>query len=119
MFGLGRIQIYIIAGIFVFGALTTTYYSWRKGIEREALLEFNQKQLEQTLKDQEKLRQDLEVIGKKQQEIEAANNADKKVFKSKMETINRDLDSKESVSTDRPSSPVLKNTVSKLKDAPK
>lgn len=117
MFGLGRIQLYIIAGVFIFGALMTGYYQWRKGIEREALLEYNQKQLEQNLKDQAELKKKLADIDSKQKEIDAANSADKKVFKDKLNTINADIDSKGTV--DRPASAVLKKTVNKLKDAPK
>jgi hypothetical protein len=114
---MGRIQLYIIGGILLFGALTGFYYQWRKGIEREALLEYNQKQIEQNIKDQEVMKQKLLEIGQKQVEIEAANAADKKEFKGKMETINTDIDSKDTV--DRPASDVLKKTVNKLKDAPK
>ena len=114
---MGRIQLYIIGGIFLFGALTTFYYNWRKGIEREALLEYNQAQLEQNIKDQEELKKKLADMDLKQKEIEAANSADKKVFKDKINTINADIDSKNTV--DRPASAVLKNTVNKLKDAPK
>jgi Tfp pilus assembly protein PilN len=113
----GRIQLYIFIGIVGFGILSGLYYSWRKGIEREALLEYNQAQIEQNIKDQEELKKKLTDIDKKQAEIEAANSADKKEFKDKMETINTAIDSKETV--DRAASDVLKKTVTKLKDAPK
>ena len=114
---MGRIQLYIIGGIFLFGALTAFYYNWRKGIEREALLEYNQAQLEQNVKDQAELKKKLADMDSKQKEIEAANSTDKKVFKGKLESINADIDSKTTI--DRPASTVLKNTVNKLKDAPK
>jgi len=113
----GRLQLYIFIGIISFGALTAFYYQWRKGIEREALLAYNQAQIEQNIKDQEVMKQKLLEIGTKQAEIEAANAADKTVFKGKMETINTEIDSKGTI--DRPASDVLKKTVNKLKDAPK
>lgn len=115
----GRLQLYIVIGIFVFGAMTAGYYSWRKGIEREALLEYNQRQLEQNVKDQEILKQQLEDISAKQKEVEAANAADKKAFKDKIESIDADLSTKETAATDRPASDVLKKTVTKLKDVVK
>ena len=115
----GRLQLYIIIGIFAFGALTAGYYSWRKGIEREALFEYNQKQVEQDAKDKEILRQQLEDINSKQKEIEAANAAEKKLLKDKLEAINTDLSSKETKASDRPASDVLKKTVTKLKDVVK
>lgn len=114
---MGRIQLYIIAGILLFGALTGIYYNWRSGIEREALMEYNQKQLEQSIKDQEILKQQLLNIDKKQKEIDAANTADKTEFKNKMTEVNTVIESKDTV--DRPASDVLKKTVTKLKDAPK
>jgi hypothetical protein len=114
---MGRIQLYIIGGIFLFGALTAFYYNWRKGIEREALLEYNQAQLEQNEKDQQAMKEKLAAMAKRQAEIEAENAADKKAFKGKMEEINTVIESKETV--DRPASDVLKKTVAKLKDAPK
>ena len=113
----GRLQLYIFIGIISFGALTAFYYQWRKGIEREALLAYNQAQIEQNIKDQEVMKQKLLEIGTKQAEIEAANSADKKVFKGKLEEINSGIDSKGTV--DRPASEILKKTVTKLKDVVK
>ena len=52
-----------------------------------------------------------------QKEIEDANAADKKNFKDKMDAINTDIVSTNTV--DRPSSDVLKKTVNKLKDVVK
>ena len=101
----GRIQLIIFGGILLMGALTGIYYSWRTGIEREALLEYNQKQLEQNLKDQQAMREKLDAMAAKQKEIEAANSADKKVFKDKMDAINTDIVATNTV--DRPSSEVL------------
>lgn len=113
----GRLQLYIFIGILVFGSLTAGYYQWRKGIEREALLEYNQKQIEQNIADQKAMKEQLEAMNLKQKEIEAENAADKKTFKDKMTVINTDIESKTTV--DRPASDVLKKTVNKLKDAPK
>ena len=115
----GRLQLYIVIGIFLFGALTAGYYQWRKGIEREALLEYNQHQLEQNIKDQEAIKQKLEDINNKQKQIEAENAESKKVFKDKIDNINTDLNSKETAAADKASSDVLKKTVSKLKDVVK
>jgi hypothetical protein len=115
----GRLQLYIVIGVFLFGVLTAGYYSWRRGIEREALLEYNQHQLEQNVKDQEAMKQQLEDIATKQKEVEAANDADKKALKDKLEAISADLNTKETLATDRPASNVLKKTVNKLKDAVK
>ena len=110
----GRLQLYIIGGIILFGALTGIYYSWRSGVEREALLRYNQVQLEQSIKDQELLRQKIDNINQKQKEIDEANIADKKIFSDKIDSITNDIDSKDVVN--RPASKVLKDTIRKLKD---
>lgn len=115
----GRLQLYIVCGIFLFGALTAGYYKWRAGIEREALLEYNQQQLEQSIKDKEAMRKQLEDIDTKRREIEAENAEVKKKFKEQMDIITVDLSSKETQASDRQSSDVLKRTVNKLKDVVK
>lgn len=115
----GRLQLYIIIGIFAFGALTAGYYSWRKGIEREALLEYNQQQLEQNVKDKEEMRKQLEEIDTAKREIEERNDADKKAFKDKINSITTELSTKQTTDSDRPSSKILKETVNKLKDVVK
>ena len=114
---MSKLTLYIAVGVIGFGVLSGLYYKWRKDIEREALYEYNQKQIEQNQKDQESLRQQLENIAKKQKEVEEANAADKKEFKGKMDSITSDIESKETV--DHAASDVLKKTVTKLKDAPK
>lgn len=113
---MGRIQLYIIAGFIVFSSLCGIYYSWRSGIEREALLEYNQQQLEQNVKDQEAMRKKLEDINSKQKEIEAENAEVKRKFKEQMDIITVDLSSKETEAADRPASDILKKTVNRLKD---
>lgn len=115
----GRVQLIIIGGIMLFGALTGIYYSWRSGIEREALLEYNQKQLEQNIKDQEELKKKMEDIDSKRKQIEEENTAVKKAFNDKLNDISVTLESKEVISNDKSSSQVLKDTVKKLQELPK
>jgi uncharacterized membrane protein (DUF106 family) len=115
----GRIQFIIIGAVLLFSVLSGIYYSWRKGIEREALLEYNQKQLEQHQKDQEEFRKRMEEIKKQQEEIAKKNEEEKKIFNDKMRAAADYLESAEVKKDDRPASSVLKETVRKLKDAPK
>lgn len=113
---MSKIQIYIILGIVVFGSLTGIYYSWRKGIEREALLEYNQKQIEQNLKDQAAMKKRLEEITQKQAEFIKKNDEDKKVFGDKIGNIAKNIDT---VSGDRQASDILKKTIDQLRKVPK
>jgi hypothetical protein len=116
---MGRIQLYIIGGIFLFGALTAFYYNWRTSIEREALMEYNQAQLEQNIKDQQALKEKLENIAKRQKEIEDNNSKDKKEFEGKIGDISTNLTKTETIKNDRPASSILKETVKRLQEVPK
>ena len=111
----GRLQLYIFIGILVFGSLTAGYYSWRSGIEREALLEYNQHQLEQNIKDKEEMRKQLQNIDNVQKEVEANNAAEKKKLKEQLDSISNDLNSKEVKAAEKEASQVLKDTVNKLR----
>ena len=95
------------------------YYGWRKSIEREALLEYNQKQLEQNIRDQEDFRKKMQDIQKQQEMILSNNSAEKKIFNDKIKSASDFLDTKETREADRPSSQILRLTIIKLKDAPK
>lgn len=116
---MNRLAIIIVGSIILFGTLTGIYYSWRKGIEREALLEYNQKQLEQNLKDQEELRKKMEAVTQQQEEIRKKTEEDKKAFENKINNAREYINTEEAKKSDRPSSEILKQTVKKLKDAPK
>lgn len=112
-----RIYIYAIAAFVVFSALTATYYSWRKSIERQALLEFNQKQLEQTIADQAEFRRKMQEIAEKQEEIIKKNAEDRIAFENKIKDAQTYIESDEAKKADRPASDLLKETVKRLKEA--
>lgn len=111
-----RIYVYAVIGLLVFSALTGIYYSWRKGIERQALLEFNQKQLEQTMADQAEFRRKMQEIADKQEEIIKRNAEDRKAFEDKINAAQSYVESEEARKSDRPASDLLKETVKRLKD---
>jgi len=111
-----RIYIYAIIAVVVFGALTGTYYSWRKSIERQALLEFNQKQLEQTMADQAEFRRKMQEIADKQEEIIRKTAEDRRAFEEKINAAQSYIESDEAKKSDRPASNLLKETIKRLKD---
>jgi Fe2+ transport system protein B len=115
----GRLQIIIVGGILLIGILSGIYYSWRSSIEREALLEYNQKQLEQTIKDQEEFRIKMLAIQKSQDEIVNENNKSRKIFDDQIKTTDEYLESTAVKNADKPSSDILKETIKKLKDISK
>ena len=116
---MNRLAIIIIGSIILLGTLSGIYYSWRKGIEREALLEYNQRQIEQNIKDQEELRKKMEAVNAKQEELIKKNEEDKKDFDSKINNARDYVNTEEAKKSDIPASVILKETVKKLKDATK
>jgi hypothetical protein len=112
-----RIYMYAIIAVVVLGTLTGTYYSWRKSIERQALLEYNQKQLEQNMADQAEFRRKMQEIAEKQEEIVKKNAEDRKAFEDKISNAQTYIDSEEVRKSDRPASNILKETVKRLKEA--
>jgi uncharacterized membrane protein len=112
-----RIYIYAIVAVVVLGTLTGTYYSWRKGIERQALLEYNQKQLEQNMADQAEYRRKMQEITKKNEEIVKKSAEERKAFEDKINEAQTYIDSEEVRKSDRPASNILKETVKRLKEA--
>ena len=114
-----RLYIYIFGALFLFGTLSGIYYSWRSGIEREALLEYNQKQLEQAIHDQREFKAKMQKIEEDQAAIIKRTEDEKKVFEAKINQANDYLNTEAAKKADRPASEILKQTVNKLKDAPK
>jgi hypothetical protein len=114
-----RFYLIVIGGVLFFGALTAGYIGWRSSIEREALLEYNQKQIEQAIKDQQEFKAKMDAIQASQDEILAKNKAEREAFDAKMKAADDYLNSTDTQKSDRAASDVLKKTVNRLKDAPK
>jgi len=113
MFGLSKITLYLLIAVFSVGGITTTYYVWKRNIQHQALLEFNQKQMEQNAKDQaEFIRQQQEIAN---QQAEAARRLaqQNEELNRRMGGIDRYLSS--SQAQDRPASDVLKQTIDRLR----
>jgi Tfp pilus assembly protein PilN len=118
MFGfltLGRVQLYIAVAVI----LTGFYFYWKHSVEQQALMEYNQRQLEQSIADQNKLKETLSAIEQKQQEIIKQNEQDKVAYEQKLGTVTDYLDSSAAKKTDKPSSDILKQTVKQLKEITK
>jgi hypothetical protein len=118
-FILSRIQLYIVGAILSIVVIAGIYFHWKSTIEQEALRKFNQKQLEQTIADQQEFRRQMQIILKNQEEIIKKNEEDKKEFETKMNSIRDYLESEEVKKLDRPASSVLKETIKRLKDVSK
>lgn len=116
---LGRLPLYLAIGAFAIGLITAVYYGWKNQVEQRALLEFNQKQLEQIIRDQQLFSQKMRDIESSQREIVEDLEKQNAEIDSKLKSIDGYLLSPEAKKVDRPASIILKNTVNQLRGSSK
>jgi len=114
MFGLSKITVYVFIALFSLGTITTTYYVWKRNIQREALLEFNRAQMEQNAKDQAEFMRQQQEISERQAAAARALAEQNEALNRRMSGIDRYLNS--SQAQDRPASEVLKQTIDRLRN---
>jgi Tfp pilus assembly protein PilN len=119
MFGLSRIPMYIAAFVVLSGVLTGIYYGWKHTVEQQALLEFNQKQLEQVIRDQQDFQSKMSAVEDKQKNIVEDLTKQNDEINRQLKDINEYLSSAEAKKIDRPSSVILKNTINQISGAKK
>jgi len=109
-----KLIIYIFIGVTLFGSAISLYYLWKRDVERQALLEFNQKQMEQSLKDQQEFLRNQEIISKAQQEATQDLLIENQKITRKLGSVSTYLNSADAKSNDRPASDILKKTIEQL-----
>lgn len=116
LLGLNKLWLYAALAVVAFTAVTGTYYIWKSSIEQAALMEFNQKQLEQTLKEQEEFRRRQEALEEQQREATRALLEQNRDVQNRIQSIQGNLNSPAAVASDRPASDILRRTVEQLRD---
>jgi hypothetical protein len=97
--------------------LTGLYFSWKSSVKREALYEFNTKQMEQVLEDRADLKRKLDEIADDQRKIIADQSEFKDNIDRKITNLQVFLKSDAAKKLDRPSSEILKRTIQDLKES--
>ena len=116
LLGINRLWLYLAIGALALGVATTTYYIWKSSVERVALLEYNQAQLEQSRKDQEEFRRRQEALEEQQREATRALLEQNRQVQDRITSIQIDLNAPAAVASDRPASDILKRTVEQLRE---
>lgn len=106
--------LYAIIAAVALIAIGTYIWSWEESIKREALLQFNNQQLEQTIQEQTKVMSDLRAINANQKKIIDDMNARNDELETQLKALEEYLASDEGKKDDRPSSNTLKRTVKEL-----
>lgn len=114
-FGLDKLAMYAILVVALAGAVGTTYVIWKRNIEHQALIEFNQRQMEQAEKDRQDFERRQAAIVVQQAVIAAQLEAQNQDLSRRIGTINQFLASPVAKASDRPASDVLKRTLDQLR----
>lgn len=105
---------YIIGGLLVAVLAFGGYKYWENQVEQKALIEWNNAQLEQVIKDQERFIKQLEALTLVQKQIIETTKAANAEIDEKVEEIQEYLGSDEALQSNRPSSDILKETIRRL-----
>lgn len=114
LFGGSKVIIYVFIAFTVVGSCLGIYYAWKRDVERQALMEFNQRQMEQSLKDQQEFMKKQEKISRAQQEAARELVEENQKISRKIGSVTGYLSSADAKKSDRPASDVLKNTIEQL-----
>lgn len=114
LFGGSKIVVYVFIAFTLIGSIFGIYYAWKRDIERQALMQFNQKQMEQSLKDQQEFMKKQERISKVQQEAARELVEENQKISRKLGSVTNYLSSADAKKNDRAASDILKNTIEQL-----
>jgi Flp pilus assembly protein TadB len=114
-FGLSKIVIYLVLALVVSGAIGAAYLGWKHNIEQQVVLELNQRQLEQTQKDQQEFIRQQQEISDRQRAIARDMEQRNRSLQTRIDATNRFINSPQAAASDRPASDVLKQTIEQLR----
>lgn len=114
MFGLDKYVIYGILAAITIAVFSTFVIMWKSSIKQSALLEYNNKQLETVMKEQQKFIDNMNKIYNVQKETLDLMNKKNNELADQLQDIEIYLNSDQTNKEDRPSSNILKETIKKL-----
>lgn len=97
--------------------IITSVAAWKREVKRDALLEWNKTQLETVLNEQKKYDAAMKDVAENQAALLEAMTLKNQELQTSLGDLQVYLDSKETAKADRPSSPILKETVKQLSGA--
>lgn len=112
LFGLNKVALYVIGALLLTGAITTTYYVWKSGIEQAAVLEFNKQQLEQNARDQAEFIRRQEEVAEQQRRAAADLAEQNRRLQGRVNSINQMINQAE----DSPVPGVIRQTIERLRE---
>lgn len=114
----GRIVTYVTAALFAIGIAFVALKIHESSIRNEALISFNNKQIESTLLSTQQLLKQNEQLVEKQNQILKSIKEKNDMLDASLSKIDQFLNEPDTIANDRPSSDILKRTIKSLKEAP-
>lgn len=112
LLGINKIAAYAIGGALLIGVVGTTYYVWKRGVESAALMEYNQRQLEQNARDQSEFMRRQEELAEQQRAAARELAEQNRRLQSRVNSINQMLNQAE----DSPAPDVIRRTIESLRE---
>jgi Na+-transporting NADH:ubiquinone oxidoreductase subunit NqrC len=116
IFGLNKISTVVFIGLVSCTIITGIYWAWKSNIEKQALLEYNSKQLEQSLLEQKQYIEKQKEIDENNRRIADRLLQENEKLSSKINSIDAYLASDEASKQNRPASKIIKNTIDMLRN---
>jgi len=116
---LGRILSWIVGALAAAGVVAGVYFAWKDAIKAQATAEFNKKQLEQVVKDQQTMADQLAAIAKLREEGENELKTQLEAIDASTKKIEEWLNTPEAKAKDRDSSDILKEVIRMLSEGTK
>lgn len=113
--GINKLWLYLAMGLTAIVALGGAYYLWKSSIEQRALMEYNVRQLQQTVREQEEFRRRQEALEEQQREATRALAEQNREVQNRIQSIQGTLNSPAAAASDRPASDILRRTVEQLR----
>lgn len=114
LFGYNKFIVYGVLALLATAIFTTYVLMWKHSIRQQALLEFNNKQLEQVIAEQKKFVETMSQVSELQRKtIEEISTKNKELL-DKLVELDTFLDSEEAQNNNRASSEILKRTIQEL-----
>ena len=107
-----KLVIYAVVATLLIGAMTTTYYVWKRGVEQAALMEYNRLQLEQNARDQAEFIRRQEELATLQRRAARELAEQNRRLQTRVESINQMIGQSE----DSPAADVIKRTIERLRE---
>ncbi len=111
---LGKLIMSGIGFVMLIGVATGIYFGWKHSVQNQALIEFNQKQADQSKRDNAAYANQTKDMQNKLDKITIKLNTKNQALQKRNKNVKGYLSSPEAKKSDRKASPVIEETLRRL-----